>query len=358
MKYLLLLSLLFSISANALEIDEKLTVRILNTSASKKTVMVNRGTEDGLVEGDHAKFIVTAGIVARGVVVRVSPTRSVWSIYRLVNADFVLKDSVMSVKITPPVKITKDDSQTLIQDDTPVAVSGDASTLGIPLADGANDMTDSGQDGFSSADLNSLEGSGPVSIIDKNLEVYGFLNISGLSASTKTDTGSSEYSNSQSSQHIGLGVEWYSRNERAWYSNFSVFGDASVIKEDSQSYNGAGVENAITEFSLGTHWHPFKEHHQSNEFIFYLHAAAHFGTVKSVIKAGDNGGSDAEASGKTSGFSGGAGYKYYTHSGFGMRAQLDFYSRTEAYEADNISALKYNKTVSGPRFMMAASYRF
>jgi len=46
--------------------------------------------------------------VARGVCVKVSPTRSVWSIYRLVNADFIVNDSVMTLKMTPPVKITKD----------------------------------------------------------------------------------------------------------------------------------------------------------------------------------------------------------------------------------------------------------
>src|SRR6476469_843304 len=98
--------LLYSLSAFSLEVAEKLTVRILKTSESRKTVMLNRGTEDGLVEGDHARFLVTAGIVARAVCVKVAPTRSVWSIYRLVNADFLVNDSVMTIKITPPVKIT------------------------------------------------------------------------------------------------------------------------------------------------------------------------------------------------------------------------------------------------------------
>ncbi len=79
MKKSLLLLLLVPFMAQALEVDEKLTVRILKTSESKKTIMINRGTEDGLVEGDHAKFIVTAGIVARAVSVRVSPTRSLLS---------------------------------------------------------------------------------------------------------------------------------------------------------------------------------------------------------------------------------------------------------------------------------------
>ena len=115
MKIFYLLLILISFSASALEVDEKLTVRILKTSESKKTIMINRGIEDGLAEGDHARFLVTAGIVARAVVVRVSPTRSVWSIYRLVNADFLVNDSVMTIKITPPVKVTKDESQMLVK---------------------------------------------------------------------------------------------------------------------------------------------------------------------------------------------------------------------------------------------------
>src|SRR5690606_30963845 len=90
---------------------------------------------------DHARFIVTAGIVARAVCVKVSPTRSVWSVYRLVNADFLIRDSVMTLKITPPVKITKDESQALVREDVPSRASSDPTTLGIPLADGADDLS-------------------------------------------------------------------------------------------------------------------------------------------------------------------------------------------------------------------------
>src|SRR5690606_28898033 len=136
MKLFLFLALLILNSAHALEVDEKLTIRILRTSETRKTLMVNRGTEDGLVEGDHAKFITTAGIVARAVCIRVSPTRSVWSVYRLVNADFIVNDSVMSIKITPPVKITKDETKTLVQEDTPTTVAtGGVAPIGVPLAD-------------------------------------------------------------------------------------------------------------------------------------------------------------------------------------------------------------------------------
>src|SRR5690606_14048951 len=136
MKLISFLLVLFTFNAFALEVDEKLTARILKTSDTRKTVMVNRGIEDGLAEGDHAKFIVTAGIIARGVVAKVSPTRSVWAIYRLVNADYIVNDSVVTLKITPPVKLTKDESQSLIQEDVPSRVQiTDPTKLGIPLAE-------------------------------------------------------------------------------------------------------------------------------------------------------------------------------------------------------------------------------
>lgn len=360
MKLILILLLIPALSF-ALEVDEKLTARILKTSESRKTILVNRGTEDGLVEGDHAKFIVTAGIVARGVCVKVSPTRSVWSIYRLVNADFIVNDSVMSLKITPPVKITKDETQSLVQEDVPTTVSGDVTTLGIPLADGAQDVGAAADENLSSADLRALEESNlPASIVEKNMEVYGFLHISGLTANSKTDVGDQSFNSSQSFYHIGLGGEYYSRREREWYSRFSLIGEVALVRENSQAYNGASVTNELTEFALGLNWHPFKLPSAAGEFIPYFHAAFHVGTVKSTYKPGTEiPGSDdtLDSNGGTSGFSGGFGYKYYTNKGFGARVLLDYYMRTEKHKED-VMGNKHNKTVGGPRLMVGIGYRF
>jgi hypothetical protein len=361
MKKLILALLLLPTLSLALEVDEKLTARIVKTSESKKTVMINRGTEDGLVEGDHAKFIVTAGIVARGMCVRVSPTRSVWSIYRLVNADFITNDSVMSIKITPPVKITKDESKALVQEDTPTNVSTDPTQLGIPLADGAQDLGTSAADAsLNSADLKALEASDvPSSIVERSKEIYGFLNISGLTSNTKTEVGDQSYNNSQSFHHIGLGGELYAQREREWYSRFSLVGGVALMRENSQAYNGAGVSNDITEFSFGTNWHPTKMPSVAGDFIPYLHASFHVGTVKSTYKKGSEVSSteELEANGGTSGFSIGGGYKFYTFKGFGARVLLDYYLRQEKYKEDTLFNT-HNKRVGGPRFMIALGYRF
>ncbi len=358
MKIFLLCLLMIPTFAFGLEVDEKLTIRIVKTSDSRKTIMVNRGTEDGLVEGDHARFIVTAGIVARAVCVKVTPMRSVWSVYRLVNADFILPDAVMSLKITPPVKITKDETQAIVKEDTPTQVTGDPQALGIPLADGAQDLDQATGVMASDKELEDLEVTS--SIASKNIEVFGNLNVSALASSTETDDGTVTSKNSQSSHHFGMGAELYSTRERQWYSRFSLMGALNLMRNNSQSYNGGGVENDVTEFSGGVNWHPFTLPSSSNEFIPFFHFALNIGTVKSVASTPATGGSaaiESSVNGKTQGFEFGFGAKYYTARGFGVRALLDYYYRSETYSADDFGQ-KFNKKVSGPRLILGLSYRF
>lgn len=360
MKILIIFLLMLSMGANALEVDEKLTIRIIKTSETRKTLMINRGTEDGLVEGDHARFIVTAGIVARAVCVRVSPTRSVWSVYRLVNADFIVRDSVMTLKITPPVKITQDDSQSLVRDDTPTRVGrGDPSDLGIPLADGAQDLDQAGNLVGGEDDLKALQDQEPSIIPEKNIEVFGILNISGLTASSKTDSGDDSFDGSQSYHHIGLGGEYYSQKERDWYSRFSLQGMVNLMRNNNHAYNGSSSTNDVTELSLGVNWHPTHLPSQTMTFIPYLHLSLSMGTVKSTYEPGqeDPGGDGVSANGATTGFSLGFGYKFYTSKGFGARMLLDYYFRTEKYEEDD-NTNQFNKDVGGPRLMIGLGYRF
>ena len=104
---------------NALEIDEKLTLRFLKVSTSKKTVLINRGAEDGLVVGDHAKFYITSGIIARGVVEKVSPSRSIWSLYRVIEPNDIAEGKVLNLKIASPVKITTDSSKSIKEEAIP-----------------------------------------------------------------------------------------------------------------------------------------------------------------------------------------------------------------------------------------------
>jgi hypothetical protein len=352
MKIALFFLLLFSALANALEVDEKLTIRILKVSETRKTVMVNRGTEDGLVEGDHAKFVVTAGIVARAVCVKVSPTRSVWSIYRLVNADFIVNDSVMQLKITPAVKITKDETRPLVQEDTPTTVAtGDSTNLGIPLADGAQDLAAAE---LANADLKALEDTTPTSIVERTAEVFFIGGISGITGNTKQNQGDS-FTDSQSHYHIGIGGEYYAQREREWYSRWSLTGDVSFMRDDAQSYNGVSVTNETTELNLGTNWHPFKLPSVVGEFIPFFHLAYGLGTSRSGVRSQNS--DRVSVSGQTNSFSVGFGYKIYTWKGFGVRALFDYYLRDERYSKDD-AGLQFNKRLTGPRLLLGISYRF
>lgn len=359
MKFLALISaLIFSLNAFSLEVDEKLTVRILKSSESRKTLMINRGTEDGLVEGDHARFIVTAGIVARAVCIKVAPTRSVWSVYRLVNADFIVNDSVMTIKITPPVKITKDESQALIQEDTPTKLPADPQAVGIPLAEGAQDLDAAAgvDESISDGDLRGLE---DVTIVEKNFEVFSFLNISGLTAQTKADVGDRKFSNSQSSHHIGFGGELYSRREREWYSRFSLLGGVNFMRTNAQSYNGYSATNDITEFTVGTNWHPGKMPSATYSFIPFVHLSLNIGSVRSSVSSGLSRPTDEDrsANGSSSGFALGFGYKYYTREGFGARAVIDYYARNEKFKRDE-DENAFDRVTAGPRFLLGLSYRW
>jgi hypothetical protein len=357
MKFLALVFLVFPLLAWSLEVDEKLTVRIVKTSESRKTVMLNRGTEDGLVEGDHAKFIVTAGIVARGLIVKVSPTRSIWSIYRLVNADFIVNDAVMTIKMTPPVKITKDETQALVQEDTPSRAGKAPTELGIPLAEGALDLTPAQE---VEQDLKAAtQGEAPITLVEKTREVIGVVNISGLTANSKTDAGDDSFNSSYSYHHIGLGGELYPQREREWYSKFSVMASINVMRLSSQAYNGASVTNDTTEVSIGANWHPTKLPSMVMDFIPYLSLSASMGTSKSTFAPGaeNRGGSSFSSNGSTSGFSVGFGYKYYLSKGFGARILADYYLRGEKYKEDTLLNT-HTRMIGGPRLMLGLSYRF
>lgn len=360
MKKLVFLMIILPLLSHALEVDEKLTVRIVKTSESKKTVMINRGTEDGLVEGNHAKFIVTAGIVGRAVCVKVSPTRSIWSVYRLVNADFILNDAVMTIKITPAVKITKDETQSLVQEDTPDRTDGDPSTLGIPLADGAQDIKTSGDDALSKADIKALEDNTiPTTIVEKNFEVFGIVNISALSASTSREGTDFNQTNSQANHHVGLGGEWYPRREREWYSSFSLVGNVAFVRLNNQAYNGSSSTNDLTELDVGINWHPFTRPSLAHEFIPFFHTSVHMGAIKSTYRPGAENvnGQTISANGGTSGISLGFGYKFYSSRGIGARAMVDYYLRNEKYRSDALDRI-YSKSVRGPRLLLGISYRF
>lgn len=116
MRAIALISILFIITGEAfgaLKEDAKFIARILGVSDSKRTILVNRGRENGLKEEQHAKISLPTGIIARAVVVKLSPSRSVWSVYRVFKKEKIEPQTVATFKISSPVKLTTDESKAL-----------------------------------------------------------------------------------------------------------------------------------------------------------------------------------------------------------------------------------------------------
>lgn len=358
---LLLLNLAAFPSAHALEIDERLTLRIVKTSETKKTVLINRGKEDGLVKGDHAKFYLSVGVVARGVAIKISPGRSVWSLYRLVNADYIQNDQVMKLKITAPVKITKDESRSLVSDDTSSGIgTRDPRDLGIPLAAGAQDLDFEAQGGnrsgadFGDDGLNLLE----ESLVNRNREIFGALSYESRSSNTKSDNSNLDFSGSDASMLMDAGFEYYFSDESKWYSRLSLLGAFRMIRTSSLAYEGSELQENSSFFGGGFNWYPFTRPSNAYRFIPFGQVMYYMGSVSSNITSRSGEEFSGDLSGSVSMISVGGGLKYYIHNGWGASAKLEYQSRVDSFSEEEGSGLSWQKASGGPRFVIALRYRF
>ncbi len=352
----LVLMLAVSLSAAALEVDERLTLRVLKVSETRKTLLINRGSEDGLAEGDHAKFFVSSGVVVRAVALKVSPSRSVWAAYRLVNADLVVPDAVMTLKIAPPVKLTQDETKMVEAEDTPTQVTTEnAPSLGIPLAEGANDLPAGTAvvDATSQADLAALNAA-PSSLRESNMEIWGALNYSALSTKSTGEEPEQDYSGNSTPTQFAVGGEYYSKQEGAWWARFSPYAFLASQRGGGISYEGTTQDDAVTEFGGGLNWHPWTAPWTANTFMPFLGAGFGMGTVQSSRELA---GTTNEAKGSSFSTHFGAGFKFYTANGFGARAVLDYYMRNDKLKED-ITEASWDRSTSGPRLWVGLGYRF
>src|SRR5690606_6090279 len=85
------------------------------------------------------------------------------------------------------VKVTKDESRTLVKDDTPSIVTGDPRDLGIPLAPGANDLTEAEKAMIQNRE-NALNSSATqINIGDKHREIFSTFYFGQYSTTTTPD---------------------------------------------------------------------------------------------------------------------------------------------------------------------------
>lgn len=355
-----LLTALFTAPVLGLEIDEKLTLRIVKTSDSRKTILINRGQEDGIVKGDHAKFYLSVGVVARGVAIKISPTRSVWSLYRLVNADYIKDEQVMKLKITAPVKITKDDSRALVGDDVPSSTTRDPRDLGIPLAEGAEDLNQ--LEGANTTALSA--GAGPddmsflaANLLAKNREVFGAFAYEARGGKTQSENNNVEYTGQDAYMHLDLGLEYHFKEETLWYSRLSLIGAIRVVQSSSFAFEGTEVKENASFFGGGVNWYPFTRPSKVFKFIPFGQFMYYMGSVKSTMDVKSGTPFNRDLSGAISMFGFGGGVKYYLHNGWGAMAKVEFNSRVDQFSEDT-DGQSWTKSSAGPRINLALSYRF
>lgn len=113
------LSFLISKNTFSLEVDKKLLFSIINFSKTKRTLLINKGLENGLKKGDQAKFFLDSErFVARATLIKASPTRSLWSVFKYRNKNIVQKGRVLNLIITKKVPLTNDVTKKIFKSET------------------------------------------------------------------------------------------------------------------------------------------------------------------------------------------------------------------------------------------------
>ena len=348
--------MIFSHLGFALEVDEKLTLRFLRTSSSKKTVLINRGLEDGLAEGDHAKFYIDSGVIARGVIVKISPSRSVWSIYSLIKPDEVILERVVNLKISTPVKLTQDNTKMISNNDSP------ANSL-VPLAPDAYDDPTVELSETEKKELSAMEESSEVVVnsgmfAKRDYEVWGMVHFTGLGSTSSLGDQTSN-TGDNTSIDISVGFEKYFLGMNNWLNNISVHALFFNSSKNVQALEGSQSTSSVQEFGAGVNYHLFNPPNSFGNIIGHLTLSYGIGLVTDLItiKTLNSEEDPKEFSGSSNFLSVGFGVKYYAYNGFGLKMLLDYYQRGELYDIEN-NQDDFTKNVSGPRFQVGLSYRW
>lgn len=374
--WMLVLMLISSKAQAFLEVDETLTVRLLRLSKTKQTVLTNRGLEDGLVVDMHAKFTLPLGIIARGRVVKASPSRSIWSLYRIIEEDQLVEDRVMNIKISTPMMLTDDPGLAGVRVVDPEAPSrlrprGSSSSRqrmseeSMVSLDAEGELTSQDQE-----ELSMLEGGerplpssansnykivSMESIEQRDWELWSLLHLNMLSGTFTSET--DEGTTSQSNIDFSVGFEKYFPMGQSFFTPFSLF--LKLHSRSSDSGDLVTVKSSFLEYGLGGNYHFYGNHLRSNNLIGFATLGVGVGQVTSGVATTNIQNGDVvseDLSGSSSYFNIGVGGKFYLDNGFGVRAVFDYYSTSENYTFEDGEAL--SRSLSGPRLQAGLSYRW
>lgn len=353
MKTIWILFFFFSSGLYSLEVDTKLTVRVLKTSKTKKTILINKGRSDDLVLGDHAKFFVSEGVVARAVVVELSKKRSVWSVYRVINGDLINANEIMNIKITTKMKLTNDPLSVISKD------SSYSETVDGKVADKEfhvySDLFDDGAIPQTPTIAREIKTETDIDMSDKKIELGATIGFQSFSSEVSGTTSNSSYSGSEFVNNILVNLEYY--RERTGF-----FGYFQYLQESLLSFDGAITDSSSLEFGGGMNFYLFADPHKSNHLISYLTIGGGIGTITDTFSGGElspSAQNTIEVSGSTMALFGGFGMKYFLPNGFGMRFLIDVYRRKDSFNDDfpTITTEDWSRVRLGPRLLVGISYR-
>lgn len=340
---------MFSV-VQALEVDAKLTLRILSVSQSKKTILINRGIEDGLVVDDYAQFFTSTGIIARGVVIKVSPARSVWALFRITDPDQLYPEKVLNLKITAPVRVTEDASKSLSvlsADDEDETDRLALKEKGVRDAEGnlyggasdplAKERLFLAKKQAANEMVGNLPSAGRLGSA-RPWEVFGDFYLRSFSvAFDQEDT--IKDAGRHFSADLNLGLERF-LFETDKLQNIGIIALIHLDRVGSGVYDS----NNVTEFGLGARYYFQADPREFNRIMGI--AEATFG-----IGASTRGEKNFSAEGSSNFYSVGVGAKVYNFLGMGFTGFLDYYQRAENYG-------DFSYTYSGVRVRTGLSYRF
>ncbi|MDC0255136.1 hypothetical protein OAK75_09555 [Bacteriovoracales bacterium] len=357
------LFLLFIPLANSLEVDETLTFRILKLSKSKKTLLLNRGSDDGLEVDDHAKFYLTStGVVARAVVKKVSPTRTVWSLYRLVNEAEIDNGRALQLKIVSAVKLTADSTRMFKV--APIPIDGGGVLTGVKdsttkeeredLASLKGDEDFSERNSFKHMDSRqNSRGDGRGTLAKTSWDFFGTFGFNSLAiyqdgATTKTI--------SKSEMSLSLGVEKYFPHQNInFFRRTSLFGEFDWAKTISKEVSGGDDEGDEDKkgFSAGVNYHLFADPFSFDSFIPFVGLGIGLGTDERVYVNS----TETSYSENYSHYFLGAGIKFYSRTGFGLKGVVDYYLKSQNQTDLSSSTVTTLRTV-GIRTRLGITFRF
>jgi len=346
--YLLIVILFaFSLSTYALDNNESLTVRILKISSTKKTILINRGQEDAINIDDQVKFFLDNGVIARGVAVKVTPIRSIWSLYRVNNTNEILVDKIYKIKKTSSYKLTKDITKKLNDHDLNQKIPREKTHRFKDI-----DKQDLKHISFNKTKVKTIYSK-------KAIEFWGAVSFNSLS-STYNLSGASSGTGQTSASDYTIAMEKYFIKSKL-LKNISLF--AFIHKSDisAMSVTGQQINLSKFEYGAGATYHMFTSPFRLNKMMVYLNAAMAFGTSSDILNLSNSGTAsalDSTLKGSVSSLSFGLGLKYLFRNNFSLRTQADFYSSNESFSPPTGVGTNYLKSTTGIRAMFAIGKRF